>query len=356
MTGETATTAKEAVSQHSQSTRTDTEFISEDVYAKTRGSFTKVTCKQVYAFQSIATSNDFSENATSLQSLLQIGVEIEYPNGTTDMLVFQPSNLLHYPIEHRRQLVEQLFGGGDVWISEHDELFTSLFPKTWGIMVVPDTGSVESIFSYRDSGVTSLYSDGKEQAFSFVSGLGLLLGMIAAGGAGGMALIATDSIYPILGGVAVYFGLLKYGLNPLLDYASDKLDVKTPHLWAQRMSPEESEKTEITAIDSGLKESVQKILTQFPEPWTEATVLSVDESTEETKLRLLTKETATEFEITCKTPADSSDRYLLNRLSESVGVGSVRMLEGEQLCIGLSSLGREDNVTKNKTYKLKAAI
>lgn len=352
MTGDTATTTKEAVTTPSSSTRTDAEFISEDVYAETRGAFTKVTCKDVYAFQSIATSNDFSETADTLQSLLQIGVEVEFPNGTEELIVFQPSNLLHYPLEHRQKLVEAMFGGGEVWISNYDDLFTpSLFPKTWETMVVPNTNSVEDVFAYRDTGVTSLYSDGKEQAFSILGGLSLMVGVI---GAGGMGSFATGGILPIVGSVAVYFGLLKYGMTPISEYARERLEIDTPHLWSQRMSPSESEMSEMTPIDSSLEDEIRMILTQFDGPWTTATVLNVDETPDETTLHLLTEETATEFTVTCQTPADNSDRYLLNRLIDSIGVGSVRMLEGESVQVGVSSLGKEDDVTKNQTYRLQA--
>lgn len=350
MTGETATTTQNRVPTQSSSTKT--EFISENVYAETRSSFTKVTCKNVYAFQSIATSNDFSEIATSLESLLQIGVEIEFPNGRTELLVFQPSNLLHYPVEHRKQLVTALFDGGEVWVSEYDDLFTpGLFPKTWEMMVVPNTSAVEEVFAYRDAGVTSLYSDGKEQALSIFGGVGLLVSVI---GAGGIASLATGSILPILGGLLAYFGGLKYGLEPLIDTVRNKLDMETTHLWAQRMTPDESEMETMQPIDSDLEQSVRNILTRFSGPWTEATVLSVDESADETTLCLLTAETATEFEVTCQTPADKSDRYLLNRLIDSIGVGSVRMLEGERIQVGISSLGREDDVTKNNTFRLQS--
>lgn len=348
MTGESVTVTKEdGVSSLSSLTDTESGFVSEDVYAETNGAFTRVVCKDVFAFGSIATSGDFSETVDSFKSLRQIGVEVEYPNGGTEVLVLQPSNLLSYPIEHRRQVLDAMFNEGEIWIGEFGNLFSEgLFPKSWETIVVPDESSVEKVFSYRDKGISSLYTDGKEEFSVFGGSIGLVfLSTVVS--------VLSGSLVPFIAGSILYIAFLKNS-GKFFDVTRDYFKMDSPHLWCQRESCDTVDSLE--SMNESLKDELVDVLCGFDDVWTTATILNVEEEPSETTLTLFTEKTATEVEVVCDTPSDSTDRFLLNRLTESIGVGSVRMLEGEQVQVGLSSLGKEDDVTKNKTYRLRTSV
>jgi len=326
----------------------DNSFISEDVYAETNGCFTKVKCKEIYGFESIATSGDLSVTADDLESLLQFGVEVEYPNGEENILVFQLSNLLHYPIQHRKELIKNMFNNGSIWVGQFDDVFSDgLFPKTWNTIVLPDKNAVDGVFSYRNSGITSLYSTGKEE---FVSLFGGSMLVIASFIGIGISVFAYNSMLPLFAVLGVYFILLKYGLSPIDDYSRKLFSMDEPHIWGQL---EDKSNEDIAPINSDLKETIQKIATSFTEKWTDGTIVDVSEGERETNLSILMKDTAETITVTYETPKNKSNSYVLNQLVNEIGVGSVRMLDGEHVEVSISVLGKEDDVSKNKTFRIR---
>lgn len=346
-------TTKNAVSESpsSEARESKADFVSEDVYAETRGAFTRVSCHDVYAFSSVATSGDFSETVDSLTSMIQIGVEIEFPNGRREIVVFQPRNLLRMEPKNRSDVLDALLNNGEVWVGEYDSVFTPAgFPKAWDTMIVPDVDGVDSVFAYRDKSLTTYAPDGKEQVLAFGGGLALVL-LSVIGGVIGFGMI--NSIIGMLIPIAIGTALLYTVGDSLIDKASERFEIPTPHLWMQRMDISEEELDSCEPVSGETLGDLQKTMEGLKNEWTTSTVLNVNESPSSTTLDLLTSE-GVELSVEYATPADGSDRFTLNTVKSELGVGSVQMLEGEQVELSLTSLGKEDDVSKGGFYRLRA--
>lgn len=347
-----ATTTTSASKSSQEDVETDAEFVSEDVYAETRGEFTRVTCHDVYAFASLATSNDFSETVDSVTDMTQVAVEIEFPNGRRELLVFQPRNFLKAPHSHRKALIEALFDNGEVWISEFDSLFSpGMIPKSWDTIVVPDTASADSVLSYRENSILNYGPQTKELLTVLCSGLFL----IGVSGAFGMMLgMYTGSMFWTLAPMAGVAGFFHFIDDSIVNYLDNWFEIKSPHLWTQRMDISEEELESCSPASEETVEEIQTAMLGLSEEWTTSTVLNVDETKKTTTLDLLTSSGA-EITVEYPTPADNSDRFTLNRIKSSLGVGSVQMLEGEQVEVSLTSLGKEDDVANDGFYRVRPA-
>jgi len=344
-------TKSDSVSSSSQEAQNDAEFVSEDVYAETRGAFTRVTCHDVYAFSSIATSNDFSETVDSLTSMIQIGVEIEFPNGRREILVFQPRNLLSASVKSREQILSALFNEGEVWIGQFDSLFKpGITPKTWDTIVVPDTESADSVLSYRDNSLINYDPLTKEMLTVTTGGLSIIiLGFMASVYTGMQMSGSLVWTLAPMGMAAILFYLFD---DEIVSSIRGKFDISSSHLWMQRMDISDDELEECEPISDETLTNLRETLLGLRDKLTEATVLNVDESPKTTTLDVLTSE-GVELSLEYPSPADNSERFTLNRVKDELGVGSVKMIEGEQVEISVTSLGKEDDVANDGFYRLR---
>jgi hypothetical protein len=328
-------------------------FMSEDVFARTRGSFTRVSCGAVYGFESIATSGDFSTVTGSVHDALQFGVEVTFPNGSRELLVFQPRNILRTQPEGRREVLDELLNGGSVWIAHHSDVFSgpALFPKTWGLLVLPDEVAVDSVYSYKEGSFTDQGPSTKhEWALSSVP-------LLAIG-----ALCVGASVSMVLGGVVaalctVLVGLVSFIKFNLFTSISDSLrecfSMDIPRLWVQREEIEESEIEEIKESNESVSSDVEEMFSLLEDTWTEAVIINVDESEKRTQIDVLSC-TGGSVTLSYRSVADGSERFLLNRLKNEYNVGSVRMLEGETVELSLASDGSEDDACLGGGYRVRS--
>lgn len=312
-------------------------FKSEKVYADGVGSFTRVSCGEVYAFSSIATSGHFSETTDTFGNVTQYGVELIFPNGRTELLVFQLGNLLSVSRENRT-LIDELFDNGTVWISNFNDLFRpGMFPKTWDCLVVPTREDAEAVHSYRDNSFTKYSPEGKADLSMLAYSLS---GAIVSSLIGIIYLFSSNILYV---GLALLMFAVIYEAFPLAhNYVQSKTAFSNSYFWGQLMNPDSLE--EVEPISDDFKERTEKVLRGFTGRWTEGTITSINESEKTTEVDVLT-ERGEELSFTFTTPADSSTRFVLNRLVNSLGVGSVRMLEGEKIEIGIPRLNDSDAMT-----------
>lgn len=329
---------------------TATETTTDDVYTQTHDNFTKFTCKEVYAFRSIATSNDYSESANSLSNLLQLGITVESPNGIEELIVIQPEHLLKVPIEQREEIVEAMFNEGEIWVGQHEDIFTKgLFPKTWGTIIAPTTKEVDDIIQYVNKGITNMDPYGVQEAFTMGSTMSLLLSsFLITSSIAFTAGLSTPLALTV--GFASSIGSAKM-TEPILGLTERFLGLDTPHLWAQKNR--DVEDLSIEPINTDLKEELNTIFTTFTEGWTSATVIEVKEQDSTVRLDLFT-EMGGDVTVTIPRPSDTTTDFLLNRIMNDYDISSVHMLEGKTVELNLSSLGREDDTT-NENYRLRAS-
>jgi len=344
--GDTTMTAQKT--QHATAKHTtETEFCSEAVYANTNNAFTKVQCGDVYGFRSIATSGDYSETTEGLGGAIQFGVEITYPNGKTEILAFQLRNILNRPKYAREQLYEKILNNGEIWVADFEDVFEpSLFPKTWGIMIAPTEEAVEDIHAYANDSRTSYHPNGKEDFTRFFGGVTTLLLTISGFGIGGAALggsLGGATGLFIGGALGLFFSIATLPhQDALLRRISERYELDSPYGWVQREEPTEEEFEDMTPLSSDAVTEMGNILRTFDGKWENAHILSIDESHKTTTLTVIT-EGGMEISIDCPTVSDGSDRFLLNRLVEEIGVGSVQQLEDEEIEVGIETFKFKEN-------------
>lgn len=333
----TAQKTQHATVQHT----TETDFCSEDVYANTNNAFTKVQCGDIYGFRSIATSGDYADTTDGITGAIQFGVEITYPNGSMDILVFQLRNVLNRPKYAREQLYEKILNNGTIWVADFEDVFTpGLFPKTWGTMIAPTEEAVESIHTYAENSRTSYHPNGKEDFTRFFGGTTTLLLTVFGFGISGAALGGSVGgiTGAVLGGVLGLF--ISVASLPhqdaLMRRISEQYELDSSYGWVQRENPCNGEFEEMTPLDDETVTEIGNILRTFDGKWEKAYILSVDESRKTTTLTIIT-EGGVELSIDCPTVSDGSDRFLLNRLVEQIGVGSVQQLENEAVEVGIET-------------------
>lgn len=328
---------------------TESQFVSEEVYAEGVGSFTRVSCGEVYAFSSIATSNDLSEPTTNFNGVTQYGVEITFPNDNTELLVFQLGNLLRISPEKRRPLVTELFNEGTLWVSQFDDLFKSgMFPKTWDCLVVPTREDAEAIHKYREDSLVSYSPNGK---FTVLMLLYSLSGAIVPSVFGVAFLISSAPLLLVL--TILSFIVIYFGYDSVENYIDSKTNFEMPHFWGQSMNFESDSLADITPISDEFKMRTEKVLTGFTGKWTQGTINEVTETKSTTEISFLAKE-GEELSLTFTTPADNSSRFTLNKLVDELGVGSVQMLKGESIEVGVPRINNDsEQVTKKDGFRVR---
>lgn len=333
----TAQKTQHATVQHT----TDEDFCSEDVYANTKNAFTKVQCGDIYGFKSIATSGDYSETTDGISGAIQFGVEITYPNGSNDILVFQLRNVLSRPKYARELLYEKILNNGTIWVADFEDVFTpGLFPKTWGTMIAPTEEAVEAIHTYAQDSRTSYHPNGKEDFTRFFGGTTTLLltifgfglsGATVGGSVGGL----SGAILGGLIGLFISVASLPHQ-DALMRRISEHYELDTSYGWVQREHPDTEEFETMKPLSDETVTEIGNILRTFDGKWETAHILSVDEERKTTTLTVIT-EGGVELSIDCPTVSDGSDRFLLNQLVIETGVGSVQQLENETVEVGIET-------------------
>lgn len=168
------------------------------------GEFTQVQCGDVYAFTS-ASDSEYTTTDTFDSQTVYIGVEITHPNGTQEILKFNPKNIQNqHSYTSRASVLSELFNRGSVWIAEFDDVYSSgPFPKMRSTMVVPHKGDVDLVRLERDRGFTSLDTGGKRDYLLFGVFASIVLSSLSIG-------VLALSVHPVL---AIGVGLLGFSLS-----------------------------------------------------------------------------------------------------------------------------------------------
>lgn len=337
---------------------TNTGYISEQVYAETKRAFTQVSCHEVYAFSSIATSNDLSRTVTTIDDAIQLGVEISFPNNRRELLVFQPKNLLQADPDHRDHLLENLFNEGQVWIGDYESVFTLAgFPKMWDTLVVPDTESVNEVFNYTDDNLTEYSPSGKRDLAAVLGSVGAFSGAFVLG-AGLATAVAPASFGAFLGIAALPIALVSiisrlYG-ETIINWVNSRIELETPHIWMQRIDASDNELADSTPLPESEQQRILDSLTALDGLWTTSTVVKVTEDKDTTMLYLMTSQ-GQMIEVPYQTPADTSDRFTLNQLVTETSVNTIQDLQGEQVQVSLTTLAQGTHTASDDFHRVRAA-
>lgn len=319
---------------------------SEDIQARTYRKFTQVECLGVYGLDTISEPHHTAEKVT--ENTKRVALELRYPNSETKVVTASLGYLCsEFSPYTNKEMLTSAVEGSTFWVAPYSSVFgTQLFPKMRELLVLPSKTAVDSFYDYKESNIidadkkdTQLLAGMATTVVSF--GIGIFLAIASFSVLSNSALPEFANLLSLTPMALSLFVLTQDRMDAIFNYFGRVLPtISSPHLWLSEEEWDIEDQEELTPL-SEIDSDLIRFITSFSGDDT-AEITNVVETNKKAELTLNKDGETFTIEMDMPYNLEVEDQPLAN-LVQDCGVGSVRMLENEQITVEVNVL--HGNVT-----------